>query len=925
MEGRRWLLGGRVQGVGFRPFVHRTAQRHRLSGWVRNLAGQVEILAAGDAGALARFGAALLTDAPPFARPELLSEESATPPPGEGFAVLASRAEAPGAIQIPPDQAVCEACLAELRNPADRRHRYPFLSCTECGPRYTVVERLPWDRANTTMARFPLCPACAAEYADPADRRFHAETTACPRCGPGITFGVTGSNEALSRAGAAIAEGITFGATGRNADRRNAEGRRARGSDAEQISAEGPSAEGASAEGASANGIRADGVSAEGTATGGISELSSTQAGRSGASWSEQGNAEAPSAGTSSKPRVAEAGEAALRACVDALRSGRIVAVKGIGGYHLVCDAADGAAVARLRARKRRPHKPLAVMVRDVDLDRLVRSDPDSRALLHSPARPIVLLPRCPDAPIAASVAPDCGELGVLLPYSPLHHLLLDEFAGPVVATSGNVSGEPVLTDNVEAEQRLGAIADHFLHHDRPIARPADDAVFRPIGGLPRPLRLGRGTAPLELALPQALACPTLAVGGQGKVTVALGWGRRAVVSPHLGDMDTPRALALLRQTAEDLQALHGVLAEAVACDAHPGYATARFAATLGLPVCRVFHHHAHASALVGELGSNAAALPGETHGLPAGLAVAIGPARLISNAMLGWLAQPKGLAAAIGPHPGAPAGNTPSHPAALAGAMAGDPCQVPWLVFAWDGAGYGEDGTIWGGEALLGQPGSWRRVASLRPFALPGGERAAREPWRSALATCWEAGIPWTPPRRDTALLRHAWERRLNCPETSAAGRLFDAAAALLGLVEVASHEGHAAMRLEAAAVVGMSVGSDKGEQALPLTRREDGVWLTDWAPLIQRMMDGSRPAPVCAALFHYALAAVLRDQAVALRNEHGLFRVGLTGGVFQNRVLADEALALLQGAGFETHLPLQVPCNDAAISYGQLVEAAV
>jgi hydrogenase maturation protein HypF len=832
MEGRRWLLGGRVQGVGFRPFVHRTARRHQLSGWVRNLAGQVEILAAGEPAALACFGTALLADAPPFAHPTLLSEEPATPPPGEGFAVLESQtAAAAGAVQIPPDQAVCDDCLAELRNPADRRHRYPFLSCTQCGPRHTVVERLPWDRANTSMARFPLCLACAAEYADPADRRFHAETTACPRCGPRITFAATGVNAGSTE--------------GRSADRSPAtEGSR-------------PRKEG----GASADGCIIQGSSA-----------SNGEAGRAVGDWPRKGRAQGRlrAAGNVQPPAI-ETGEAALRACVAALRSGRIVAVKGIGGYHLLCDAANEAAVARLRARKRRPHKPLAVMARDEDLGRLVACDPDSLALLRSPTRPIVLLARRAAAPIAANVAPDCGELGVILPYSPLHHLLLDNFAGPLVATSGNVSGEPVLTDNAEAEQRLGTIADHVLHHDRPIARPADDPVFRPIAGRLRPLRLGRGTAPLELALPRPLAVPMLAFGGQGKVTVALGWGRRAVVSPHLGDMETPRALALLRQTAEDLQALHGVRAEAVACDAHPGYATARFAATLGLPVRRVFHHRAHAAALAGEFGTALAARAGETH-----------------------------------------AGVT----------LADEPGCMPWLVFTWDGAGYGEDGTIWGGEALLGHPGMWRRVASLRPFALPGGERAAREPWRSALAVCWEAGIPWTPPGRDTALLRHAWERRLNCPQTSAAGRLFDAAAALLGLVEVASHEGHAAMRLEAATA--LAERSDEGTQALPLTRREDGVWLTDWAPLIQQMMEASRPVPVCAALFHHALAAVLRDQALVLRAEHGPFRVGLTGGVFQNRVLADRALSLLRQSGFDTHLPCLLPCNDAAISYGQLVEAS-
>ena len=765
-EARKWLFGGRVQGVGFRPFVHRTAQRHRLQGWVRNTAGQVEILASGQPDDLTRFGSALLTEAPSFAEPRMVSSETTAPPDCTGFTILPSRADAPGQLELPPDQATCADCLAELRDPANRRYRYPFLSCTQCGPRYTLIRSLPYDRPNTTQLHFPLCPRCAAEYTDPSDRRFHAETTACPDCGPRLEF-------------------------------------------------------------------RAD--------------------------------------------STACFAEPALQAALAALRAGRIVAVKGIGGYHLMCDAGNAEAVARLRDRKHRPHKPLAVMFPDEPaVARAAILDPAAAEALRGPTSPIVLLPRRHNIAIADAVAPGCRDIGVMLPYSPLHHLLLDDFAAPLVATSGNISGEPVLTDNHDAQTRLAGIADAFLHHDRPIARPADDPVLRPIAGRLRPMRLGRGTAPLELTLPRALSRPVLALGAQGKNTIALGWGQRAVISPHLGDMDTPRSVVLLRQIAGELQDLHGVRAEAVACDAHPGYTTTRLAREFGLPVMRVPHHHAHAAALAAEYDS-----------------------------------------------------------------------RDPWLVFTWDGAGFGADGTIWGGEALLGRPGAWRSAASLRSFALPGGERAALEPWRSALAVCWEIGTQWAVPGRDVHILRHAWERRVNCPRTSSAGRLFDAAAALLGVVETASHEAHAPMLLEAACI------TRADPLRLPLARRNDGVWITDWAPLIEHLaqsaptvMPGEGPASTTylddptktanaspspgmttgqhAELFHATLAGVVHDQAIALRTEHGSIQIGLTGGVFQNRILAEHTLDLLCDAGFTVHLPARLPTNDAAISFGQLVEAA-
>jgi hydrogenase maturation protein HypF len=743
VEAQRIIVGGRVQGVGFRPFVYRLAHAHGIDGSVRNLTGQVEILAQGPADSLAHFAHALVHTAPPLARPEIVSTHAATPTDATGFTILASERGAQPQIHVPPDFFACDACVRELLDPDDRRFRYPFINCTQCGPRYTLITRLPYDRPNTTMADFALCPACRAEYDDPLDRRFHAEPVACPVCGPQLAWRDTTGHDA--------------------------------------------------------------------------------------------------------------AGEAALSVCVSALRAGRIVAVKGVGGYHLMCDARSDAAVAALRARKPRPHKPLAVMlpVRGRDSLDAVRREavltPAHEALLRDPMRPIVLVAKRADATLSAQIAPGLNEVGVFLPYSPLHHLLLDAFDAPLVATSANVSGEPVLTDNAEVEARLAHVAGAFLHHNRPIARPADDPVFRVIADTPRPLRLGRGVAPLELTLPVRVPQSLLAVGGHMKNTVALAWGERVVVSPHIGDLDAPRSLAVFAQVIADLQALYGVRATHIVHDAHPGYASTRWAKQAGLPVRSVFHHHAHASALAGEY-------------------------REVKR----------------------------------------------WLVFTWDGVGYGEDGTLWGGEALLGAPGAWRRVASFRPFHLPGGERAGREPWRSALALTWEAGVTWRACAQDTQLLHQAWTRRINAPPSSAVGRLFDAAAALTGINTRSSFEGQGPMLLESAV-------AGAGEAlALPLAPDAHGLWRSDWAPLLAPLLDDSRTPGERAALFHASLAQALVDQALRVRAGHGEFTVGLAGGVFQNRVLTELALARLARHGFATHLGARLPANDAAIAYGQVIEAA-
>lgn len=750
---RLLILGGRVQGVGFRPFVHRLATQLHLKGDVRNLSGQVVIRVEGDASALAAFEARLLRDCPPLSRPILESVRADSVRGVETFLIAASRASASADVHIPPDQSICPDCLAELRDPADRRFRYPFVNCTACGPRYTIIEALPYDRAATSMSSFELCPQCRAEYEEPTDRRFHAEPVACAACGPSLTY------------------------------RRSA-------------------------------------------------------------------------------PEAAEVrgNEPALAAAMLTLRTGGIVAVRGIGGYHLVCDAANTSAVERLRSRKRRPHKPLAVMFPLAGSDglevvrRSVVLDDTSAAQLLDPTRPIVVVQRRRDCGLSPSLAPGLGDLGVFLPYSPLHHLLLDDLGQPIVATSGNISGEPVITSRDDAERRLGAIADGFLHHDREIVRPADDPVVRLLAGRMRPVRLGRGTAPLELALSTPLDAPVLAIGGQDKVTLALGFGDRVVVSPHIGDLATPRAFDHLVRLADDLPRLYRSAPAAIACDLHPGFTGSQWARRQNLPVIGVQHHAAHASALAAEHSD-------------------------------------------VG----------------------------RWLVFAWDGVGYGDDGTLWGGEALLGVPGDWRRVASLRTFRPPGGDLAAHAPWRSAAALMWESGREYAPPATvlNRGIVRKAWDARLNAPPTSAVGRLFDAAAALVADVCDTTFEGQGAMLLEELAA---SCPNRIGLAPVGLTLAADmhGILRSDWAPLIPALVDGSESSARRALRFHLTMAEALVAQVDAIGNIEHFDAVGLTGGVFQNRQLVETVISRLQGRRLRVELPSLTPINDGGLAFGQIVEAA-
>jgi hydrogenase maturation protein HypF len=741
---RRLQLGGRVQGVGFRPFVYRLARELGLTGYVRNLRGEVEVIAIAPLSAIEAFARAVIEKAPPLARPVLIGISEIDVPSLTGFRIAESSAADSPRVAVPPDFFACDDCLREMSDERDRRFRYPFINCTQCGPRYTLIEALPYDRPNTSMAAFPLCEACRAEYEDPLDRRFHAEPIACPVCGPHLRY---------------------------------------------------------------------------------------AEAGR----------------------RDVAGDETSLSAAVECLRAGRILAVRGIGGYHLLCDARSEPAVQRLRERKRRPDKPLAVMYPLGGGDGLQALQSDLQigdaelAAISDPARPIVLVNKSHGCRLAAAVAPGLAEVGVFLPYSPLHALLLADFGGPLVATSGNVSGEPVLTDIAEASDRLADVADAFLHHDRPIVRPADDSVMRVIAGRARPLRLGRGAAPIELDLPWPLPAPVLAVGGHLKLTVALAWDRRIVISPHIGEMGTLRSERVFEQVVADLPRLYGIKVAHWLCDAHPGYTTSRWLREQGRPVTEIPHHHAHASALMTE------------HALADELA----------------------------------------------------------LVLAWDGVGFGEDGTLWGGEAFYGCPGQWQRVASLRPFRLPGGDAAGRAPWRSAAALCWESGLD-CPLAIPDPIVRSAWERGINCPQSSAAGRVFDAAAALtLGITQT-SFEGQGPMQLEACAA---SAGDFPW---LPIEPDASGLRRIDWRPLVAWLIESYRPVADRAFAVHAALADAAVRLAESLRDERGTGLVGLTGGVFQNRLLSELIRDQLESRGFRVVLARRIPCNDGGLSHGQVAEYA-
>lgn len=743
----RIRVRGAVQGVGFRPFVYRWATALGLAGWVRNSAAGLVVEAEGDPEAIARLVAEIRAAPPAHAVVAEVGVRELAPRGDAGFEIRASRGGGARSAGIVPDLATCDLCLAELFDPGDRRYRYPFINCTQCGPRYSILAALPYDRARTAMRSFPLCARCLAEYRDPASRRFHAEPNACPACGPRLTF-------------------------------RDAQG------------------------------------------------------------------------------RAAARDDAAVQRAAAALRAGALVAVKGIGGFHLLADARDSAALARLRAGKGRPRKPFAVLFPDLAAVRgHCRLGAAAEALLTGAARPIVLLPATA-APLAPEVVPDGGRLGAMLPYAPLHHLLLAELGMPVVATSANRGGEPIATDASKVLERLAGCCDGLLDHDRPILRPLDDSVAQLVDGRPQLLRRGRGFAPV--AIPVADMAPgILAFGGHLKCTVALSGAREVTLGQYLGDAETAAGVRLQAEARADLVELRNIRPVVAVRDLHPDYAASRAAQASGLPVIAVQHHVAHIAAGLAEHGR-----------------------------------------------------------------------RPPALGVAWDGSGQGPDGTVWGGEFLHLTAAGWRRVAHLRGFPLPGGSAAVREPRRAALGLLYAAFGPaalrWSelPPvaafrPAEREILAAAMARGLNAPLTTSAGRLFDACAALCGLVQRASYEGQAAMLLEQAA--------DGGAPGLPFALREGaagGPWVLDWRPALEALLAGLRagtaPGQLAAAL-HLGLATAM----VAVAERVGEPQVVLSGGCFQNVRLSELAIAALRDAGFEPLWHCRIPPNDGGIALGQAVWA--
>jgi hydrogenase maturation protein HypF len=763
----RLEVRGVVQGVGFRPYVHRLAVELGLSGHVGNDVRGVFVEVEGAPQAVSAFEARLVGGAPPLARVTGVTATAVPVAGGPGFRIVASRpGGAASTAPVSPDVAVCDDCLGELFDPADRRYRYPFVNCTGCGPRFTVTVRLPYDRPNTTMAGFPLCDRCAAEYHDPTDRRFHAQPLACPACGPTVWF----------------------------------------------------------------------------------------EAARAGGRGPEAGGGR-------------DATDAAIAAAQGALAAGGVVAVKGLGGYHLACDATSPAAVALLRGRKGRAEKPFAVMARDLGVAaRLARVRPAEARVLASPARPIVLLDGRPGT-LPDGVAPGAALVGVLLPYTPLHHLLLAAGPDVLVMTSGNLADEPIAHDDADARRRLRSLADGWLVHDRPIHVPCDDSVVRVVDGDELPIRRSRGYAPLPVDLPVEVP-PGLAVGGELKNTFCLAEGGRAWVSQHVGDMGSVESMATFERSIERSQAFHGVTPRCVAADLHPGYHTRAWAEPRA-PVL-VQHHHAHAAALMAE------------HGV------------------------------------------APSE-------------RVIAIVF--DGTGHGADGAVWGGEVLLARYEGYERVAHLGYVPLPGGDSAVRHPHRMALAHLWAAGLGWaadlppvaaTSPQEITALRRQL-ERGVACVPTSSMGRLFDAVASLVGLAQRVTYEAQAAMALEAAASA-WAAGDDDGRPGYafgdpdldPAVVRGRGP--VDVAPVLRAVVAdvraGRHPGAVALA-FHRAVAALVVDVAGRVRERTGVSRVGLTGGVFQNRLLASATRRHLVEAGFDVLVHRVVPPNDGGLALGQAVVA--
>ena len=730
------ILNGFVQGVGFRPFVFRLANDLSIKGSVCNNMGQLTIIAEANRQALELFCERLITLAPVNSKPVIESICERSIVYYDSFSIKQSHELSESDIHILPDLPTCDQCLKEMFDKDNRRYLYPFINCTQCGPRNSIINSLPYDRKNTSMQSFKLCGDCEKEYLFPTDRRFHAEPIACASCGPVLNF---------------------------------------------------------------------------------IDETHNI---------------------TDNK--------LALEACIEVLKQGKIIAVKGISGYHLVCDATSADAINKLRNKKKRPDKPFAVVMQQSQLDEYVEATEQEIDLLQQSSRPIVLIKGRDACEFPSVLAPGFNRIGVMLPNNPLQHLICHFFKKPLLATSANISGEPIITDNDDATNRLKKICDGFLHHDREIVRPADDPVMSHNNSNKQILRTGRGLAPTEFTLPFSLEKPVLAVGGHIKNTIALAWNNRMVISAHNGDLSSLRSYQTFQQSINDMQQLYRIKAESIICDVHPDYASTRWADESDLSVTKVFHHHAHASSLALEYPH-------------------------ISN----------------------------------------------WLIFTWDGTGLGVDGSLWGGETFLGRPGHWKRVASFKSFRLPGGDQTSRQPWRVAASLCWHSAIDIDVNNPLFEQLKILWSKKINCPESSAAGRLFSAAASLLDLLDDESFEGHGPMLLEALAET-----SQANPISLPITLDKNDIMRIDWQPLIIMLQDKTLTKAHRARCFHETLADCISRICLSYNEQYNDLVVGLSGGVFQNQLLVRLIRQRLDKHRIVLKIPTSIPVNDGGLSVGQIIE---
>ncbi len=764
-------INGIVQGVGFRPFVYGLADRFNINGWVRNTSGGVDIEVSGPKDILDQFIFCLENEAPPLAQIDSIRFEDIKFDHFNSFQILHSQAVEGGFQPISPDVSICVDCLSELFDPSNRRHRYPFINCTNCGPRFTIIKDIPYDRPKTTMAGFSLCPSCQKEYENPLDRRFHAQPVACPTCGPQVWLEFTEKN--------------------------------------------------------------------------------------------------------SDEPVAVE--DAAILETREILAAGKIVVIKGLGGFHLACNGSNSAAIQRLRNRKGRPHKPMAVMMPTLDTIRehCHLSDKET-SLLTSVQRPIVLLEKKSGSTLPKEIAPGQNTLGVMLPYTPLHYLLFsqmehypDSLYSVLVMTSANFSGNPILTDNQEVREFLKNIADAYLFHDRDIHIHCDDSVTRVPSNLADeitgsyPSRRSRGYSPHPIKLPRN-SSSILGVGGELKNTFCLTREDYGFLSQHIGDLKNFETLTSFERSITHFEGLFRITPELITYDLHPDYLSTRYAldrsADAGIPTFPVQHHHAHIAAC------------------------------LADNLYHG---------------------------------------EEPVIGVAFDGIGYGEDGLIWGGEFLVADFHRFTRVGQLLNFPLPGGDKAIREPWRMALSVLHTIGLPWEgenpavkhtfslanqlPEVSPLDMLSNQLKSGTNAPLTSSMGRLFDAISALLGVCQVITYEGQAAIELEA-----LADPDEEGVYAYEITSGN----ILDPSLMIRNILEDQKngiPIPTISGRFHNSITEMVLDMSVRLREEYHLNRVALSGGVWQNMTLMTKTIRKLKSAEFKILVHQQVPANDGGLALGQ------